>query len=633
MHKILRAFSIGLFLYCSFSAVAQNKKVETKFFRPSMTTTFMASQTNQTAKIISYFKQLPMEARFDERKVSNNQLSVSDKKNLMVGLAPVTREVVGSLFGRDISGNMTYDKLMEAAKYAATDNQALSSGASKDVTKVYFQIADELLKRCYILSYDITKVQTYQEYYDEQDQRGRQMAQKSGKPFVPAVRTKEGWIVNYAYYIHRINWNDTIQNYFFEQLWLDESVQEERSTRKSAFETYSFPLELVYSSYGSATSSQSNDPNYYKGNLFAKRRSMDELLSLVPKMMQDRVIFVGGKKIDDFKMKAPIFQEYPTTVKLGKKEGLYYDQRFFVYDIIVDKDGNQHKKRRGVVRPKAIADNVKIADGDSPASSFQQQGGRYLYQGSLVELKEDVGIGLSAGYGLVDQIYGGVTLGLDFRIPRFTKNILPLGANKLIRNLHLNAGFSINSFTSKNIFEPTSTYFDSLSNIYSAGQMDTLKTKYNSYLFTGSSSMFYVSLSREIYFTRKGNVFVAPEIAYSMMSLIANEKDSQDSIKAKYTFSNSSLMGGLGIGYHLTPSIQLFVKAFVNYKLGFFSMKDQNGRNWTSDKDGTIKNGSIFDDPLNVSASSSLEKVTSSWGLNKMNDISTPLYVGVRFKF
>jgi hypothetical protein len=612
---------------------AQEKKVETKFFRPSMTTTFLASKTSQTSRIIGYFNQLPIEARFDERRVQNNLLTATNSKELIPSLAPVSREIIGSIFGRDASGNMTYDKLMEAAKYAATDNQALSSGASKDNTKVYFQIADELLKRSYIVSYDITRVQTYDEYYSEQEKRAREVAARSGKPATPVVRAKEGWIVNYTFYVHRLIWNDTVQNQFFGDIWLDPTMKEERSKRIAAFENYRFPLELVYSSSGSATSAQSNDPNYYNRNAFARRRSMDELLSAIPKMIQDRMVFKGGKKIDDFKMRAPIFQEYPTTAKLGKKEGLYYDQRFFVYEVTLDNEGNQHKKRKGVIRPKTIADNAKIADGDSPATVFQQQGGRYLYQGSLVELKEDAGIGLSIGYGLVDNIAGGVNVGLDLSIPRFTKNILPTGVNRMFRNYHLSGSIGINSFSSITLFQPTDTYINSLSLNYTSEHVDSVKSNYNSYKFSGSSTMLNVSLSREIYFTKKGNIFVTPEIAYSVLGISARQQGIKDTnAVAKYTFSNSALMGGIGIGFHITPSIQLFAKAFVNYKLDYFGFKDKAGQKFTTDESGNLKSGAVFATE-NTYLTQPIEKISSSWGMNNMNKLTTPVYIGVRFKF
>lgn len=609
---------------------AQEKKVETKFFRPSMTTTFLAAKTSQTNRIIAYFNLLPMEARFDERRVKNTVLTASNSKELLSSLAPISREVIGSIFGRNAVGNMTYDSLMKAAKYTATDNQALSSGASKDTAKIYFQIADELLKRSYIVSYDITRVQTYEEFYNEQEKRAKEQAARTGKPATPVLRSKEGWIVNYTCYVHRIVWNDTVQNKFFGDLWLDASISEDRTKRKTAFENYQFPLELVYSSYGSATSAQSIDPNK---NVFANRRSMEELLSAIPKMIQDRMVLKGGNKIDDFKMRAPIFQEYPTTAKLGKKEGLYYDQRFFVYEITLDSEGNQHKKRKGVIRPKSIADNTKIADGDSPATVFQQQGGRYLYQGSLVELKEDIGIGLSVGYGMVDNIAGGIHVGLDLSIPKFTKNFLPTSGNKVLRNYHLCGNIGINSFSSIALFQPTDGYLNSLSLNHTSGYIDTIKSVYNSYKFSGSSTMFNVSLSREIYFTKKGNIFINPEIAYTVLGISARQEGIKDTTAAaKYTFSNSALMGGLGIGVHITPSIQLFAKVFVNYKLDYFGFKDKAGQKFTTDESGNLKSGAVFAKE-NTYLTQPIEKLSSSWGMNSMNELTTPVYLGVRFKF
>lgn len=77
------------------------------------------------------------------------------------------------------------------------------------------------------------------------------------------------------------------------------------------------------------------------------------------------------KKIDDFRVKAPIFKNYPTLSKIGTKEGLYLDQRMFVYELDGDK-----KVKKGIATVAKIEDNAKVSTGDTKPSRFRQVAGK-----------------------------------------------------------------------------------------------------------------------------------------------------------------------------------------------------------------------------------------------------------------
>ena len=99
------------------------------------------------------------------------------------------------------------------------------------------------------------------------------------------------------------------------------------------------------------------------------KKTMQELLEDIPANIQSGAAFELGRKIEDFKLKVTVFKAYPVTAKLGTKEDLYTDQRFYVYEIEQDRSGNQSTVRKGVVRAKTINDNKGIATGTSLPSA------------------------------------------------------------------------------------------------------------------------------------------------------------------------------------------------------------------------------------------------------------------------
>ena len=102
---------------------------------------------------------------------------------------------------------------------------------------------------------------------------------------------------------------------------------------------------------------------------------MRELLEDIPAEIQNNAVFELGRKIEDFRLKVTVFKAYPVSAKLGTKEDLYIDQRFYVYEIEQEKNGNQKINRKGVVRVKTINDNKQVATGSSLPSVFQQVAG------------------------------------------------------------------------------------------------------------------------------------------------------------------------------------------------------------------------------------------------------------------
>ena len=96
----------------------------------------------------------------------------------------------------------------------------------------------------------------------------------------------------------------------------------------------------------------------------------------------------------DFQVQSPIAEASPLKAKIGLKEGIKIDDRFYVMEQVLQPDGKTTKDvRRAVFRAtKDIADNRKNADGHGKEyTTFYQVGGWNYDKGMTLVSKKDVG--------------------------------------------------------------------------------------------------------------------------------------------------------------------------------------------------------------------------------------------------
>jgi hypothetical protein len=599
---------------------AQDKVVQTKFYRPSLTTTFVSPNSDRAQKVIENFLKLPAESKFDEKKVKTNILNITlptepenqltvnplemkkireenksakeaykeECKNIILGnLNIVSKEIISIFWDRSSDGTFDFNKLLEIAKYSGDDSEAFESKASANSDNIYFNIANQLLEKGYVITYNISKVQTYDEYYDELDQIAIESARITGKSAVPVKRTEEGWRVKYQFYISKIDWTNEISTLFNDSMYIQRGDKID-PVKVSKFNNAVFQLKMIFSGKGDASSSQSNDPKYYeKMRGLVKRLSMDELMERIPSSIQEQTFFKSSKKIDDFKVRASLFRTYPTLVKLGSKEGIYVDQRFFAYELSKDKDGNVIKRKIGVLRPKVVVDNKTIASGESSTSKFQQHSGKKLYQGTLIEMKEDFGIGATLGWGLMHNTYSGFKIGLEARVPRYLKSILSTKINRHLRGLHLHANLGFAGFKNRNI--------------------DTIDSKLSEYSgqnlkYSGAVVSFNIGLFREIYIPKVPGLYFTPGFSLSISSVnVSNVTDTLNNVKpvSETTLKEISFTGvdfnvNLGMGYHINQFMSFYLRPTLVMPIQKLRYNESEGNTSTSSiyvNDSRILNG------------------------------------------
>ena len=557
------------------------KKVNTKYFRPSVTTLFVEPKSTNEKIIISKFKTLPMSPKFDEHKIEfpmlsgivTNDYNNSSKMNNYIRSA--SNPILAKWWNRDAEGNFDAKFVAERGSYTATDADAVLTKSSN--TNRIEMLGEELINKSYALLYEITELKTMEEYYNKVDADNKKKAN-----YTPVKRTDEGFMVKYNVYAYKLNFNDSVAATFYNNYWVD--AKNHDKNKIASWNSATFPMKYLSKVSGSLQSTQPKDPKSSSYTSKNKKKTSAELLEELPEKWQSEALFELGKRIEDFHLKVTVFKTYPVTAKLGTKEDLYTDQRFYVYELELDKNGNQKTNRMGVVRAKHIVDNKKIATGDSKPSTFQQVNGKTLYEGMFMEGKEDYGVIINIGNNSSsNKSVGGFNLGADFRISRFVKS----------PGIHFGLEISINSM--KNI---------------NPGQVETPTSVLTSdeAKWSGSTMAIAVTFAKEMYFTNKGNIYLKPSIGLGLNSYTLDKYDDEklstllsNFDKKEYDWSALYFPISIGLGLNLTPSISLEWKPGIYLNLAAKTGNDES----------LIQNSSSF---------------TEGWGFNNIGKMGVGVF-------
>jgi opacity protein-like surface antigen len=583
--KLLIVACLLIVSFCSAQEPA-TKAPQTKFFRPALTNVVLNSIPD-AEPLVREMKKIKPQPRFDDHSLEYGDLSVNfpkiediikeittlnpfkalkeaDAKHqaacaeiLINTLKPAANKAVAKWWCRDAKGNMSDSLVNFRGMNTATDADVIKDNASENARRA--ELGYELLNKSYFAVYEISSLKTMNQVYDEQDAAARKLAEKTKKPFTPVERKLEGWQIEYNLHILKIDWTDSLQTTFFDNYWVDASTTENRSSKVSSFDKNVFPMNFVTKVSGILMSTQSNNPDDY-GPL-RKRLSMEELLLQTAPDFQEDGIFKASKLINDFRSKAPLFTIYPTTAKLGTKEGIYIDQRFYAYELQLDKKGNKVAKRKGVVRPTKIMNNDGLASGDSPASNFKQQGGKELYSGMFIEMKEDYGVNAS----FLIKSTGGAGVGLELNLPRIWKMALHKSAPSILSGVHLGVYVAMGSETFKDI--TNFSFQDSAGVQYNVPE--ALKAEVSASVMDLGGYF-----GKEIYPLKKGNFYLYPQvgIAATMLSytkvkinetgqefelVSESSSDSETAEESINDFFKAGINAGLGIGMHFGPRLSV----------------------------------------------------------------------------
>lgn len=332
-----------------------------------------------------------------------------------------TNDVVAKWFSRKDDGSFGVELMQQRGLYNASDADVKAANASKLGTARLMDAGEKLLNNSYILVFDVTDLITKDEDYNRRQQNSK----------TTIKRDKNGFLATVNAYLFKLDFNENINALFWQDLWA-EAGEASLSSKKQAFDNFDFPIQYIF-----RTSCQVEASQYNPGESLAPKvqASAQELLEKLITDGANQNLFNIEQALEDFRVKTVLFGTRPITAKIGLKENLRLDQRYFVYEMEQNDAGQIVAKRKGVIRAtKHITDNRQVSTGSTEPSRFYQVAGKRLDAGMLLQQRNDVGLAFS-----LSGSNGGVP-GINARLEYNFSTLLRKNAPRMLK-LYFEAGY------------------------------------------------------------------------------------------------------------------------------------------------------------------------------------------------
>ena len=294
----------------------------------------------------------------------------------------VGQAIVAKWFNRQPDGTFNADVLKVRGVYNSDDSDLAIANAAKRGESALMDAGMGLVDKSYILVLGFANMQTMNQFYDKIEAK-------------PEQRTTNGFKADMIGYLYKLDFSDSVAAVFFQDLWLS-NTSGDANAKIEKFNATTFPLIPVKNFAMPMQATQ-----YNAGQSLAPKvqKTTDELLKDMVNNSLTAVITQFEKQIDEFKVKAQVYKTNPIAVKIGKKEGLGFDQRYFVFENRQTRSGKQYSSRRGVIKSMSVSDNRNVTSGETQPSYFYQVAGRKIdNMGMFVEQRVDAGLNLFLGY-------------------------------------------------------------------------------------------------------------------------------------------------------------------------------------------------------------------------------------------
>lgn len=436
----------------------------------------------------------------------------------------VGQGILAKWFNRQADGTFNTDVLKERGVYNSDDSDLSVANSTKRGESALMDAGLGLVDRSYVLVLGFSNLITMDQYYDQ-------------IKAAPEARKMNGVKGDLVGLLFKLNFNDSVSAVFFQDMWANKGAAD-LNAKVARFNSTNFPLVPVKTLIMPMQSTQ-----YNAGQSLAPKvqKSQDELLRDLVNNSVTNVLNHLTYQVSDFKVKAQVYKTNPIAVKIGKKEGLGFDQRYFVYENRQTRSGETYSSRRAVIKSMSVADNRNVTSGETQPSYFYQvAGGKVDNLGMFVEQRIDAGVNLAIGYQT------NAMSGLDARFEYYIGRLMYGKKNGAIAR-------GMTSFK-----------------LYISGGYNSIDDQYTLNTTTGTEKvdMLRVSagLSKDYYLT--SFLHLGPFAGYGIES--STGKDS------KYKVETGFVEGGMRLGINLKYNIQLIGSGTYYFMLSP-TVKDGDG--------------------------------------------------------
>lgn len=547
MKKIIYCLS---FILCVVSSTAQDitdsaKKVKkqvisSEYDRNSLTIIGLKTDSPLAGKVAQMIDTLKVGDKFYSNDIGfrnipyNVVVSVFDKNQQdkvfktdvpkLLNDNKVGQGIVAKWFNRQADGSFNTDMLKERGVYNSDDSDLSIANSTKRGESALMDAGLGLIDRSYVLVLGVSNLITMDQYYDQ-------------IKAAPEARKMNGVKGDLVGQLFKLNFNDSVSAVFFQDIWADKGAAD-LNAKSVKFSATTFPLVSVKNIIMPMQATQ-----YNAGQSLAPKvqKTQDELLRDLVNNSVTNILNHLTYQVSDFKVKAQVYKTNPIAVKIGKKEGLGFDQRYFVYENRQTKNGETYSSRRAVIKSMSVADNRNVTSGETQPSYFYQvAGGKIDNMGMFVEQRIDAGVNLALGY------QANAMSGIDGRFEYYIGRLMYGKKNGAIAK-------GMTSFK-----------------LYISGGYNSIDDQYTLDAATGTEKvdMLRVSagLSKDYYLT--SFLHVGPFAGYGI--------ESSTGKTSKYKVETGFVEGGLRLGINLKYNLQLIGSGTYYFMLSP-TVKDNSG--------------------------------------------------------
>lgn len=341
-------------------------------------------------------------------------------------------KIISKWFNMTPDGTVSLETIFKRGMYNATDADYKKAMDSKRAGADLKDAGYELINNSYIAVIDFGNIMTMEEYYDQMEQNKKLLnavASKAGAGInLKQKRPKTGYITDIKAYLFKVDYNADVNQTFFEMFQEIKGDDQHWKIDKAKYDAMNVPIKFV-----AQVSFPRVEGNEYKtGHILAPATpsSKEQLFVKLVNNGFDNAAMMMTRKVEAFRVKAPAAEAkggfFPyAKAKIGKKEDIRLDKRFFVWEK-VEVNGKIVSKKRGAVRASnKIVDNRENTTGNTGLTKFYQISGKKLEDGMLLEERPDFGLGVVAGacVDIGDGTYTGGFGRLEFNISPYVAKV------------------------------------------------------------------------------------------------------------------------------------------------------------------------------------------------------------------
>lgn len=381
---MIRKFTLAILLLVTIPGILYAQDVKNRYDRSALTVVFTQYGSEYEHEFREALQQSDVfiPERFFDNKTRIVRLSGTQKSNaaktqaLNAYFSEVNQgnKIVAQWFEFNPRTGFDLQTIFDRAEYNATDEEIMVSEASARGKARIRDFGRQLVQNSYVLVVDMYQIK-------------KQTQENENDPY--------GWSGNFNYYLYKLQFGEEEISKLY-NLWVyPDDADSLKKQKIKAFQERSFPLNHVETKKWLSASGM----NYFAA--LDNEVSYEELFKKLLQNSVNNALDNIAKNLPKFQVQAKISAIRPLQAKIGKKESIKTDHRYFVYEYVWDE--NQEAalpQRKAIVRAKSVVDNRHKARGLSDESSFYQVYGGTIREGMTLVEKRDLGLSVLGGYSL-----------------------------------------------------------------------------------------------------------------------------------------------------------------------------------------------------------------------------------------